>query len=369
MAQAAPQQQTHPNDRVVPHTGSPVNPYDEVIAYDTHPPSPIKRLSRPLRLVCLCASLLASAAAIAQPAGYPSKPIQLIAQQPPGSGSDAMTRIWADCITHELGQPVVLQNKPGANGVLAINNLKSQAADGYTLMSVGMSQMSITPYTYRQHPYEPATDFDGVAVLGTSPLVLAVLAGEGLARLSDLARLAEATPGGLNFGSPGRGSPAHLLTTALLDRLGVPGTHVPFVGEGAGTTALIGKQIQVMTLVIGTAAAQIKAGKLVALAVFDAQRSTLLPDVPTVGEVLPAANDLARPSWIAVVAKAGTPAPAIARLNALTNKCRSNPQYVARMDAMNVAIVPSLPADVRTWAARDAAVWRPLIDRLGLATE
>ena len=318
-------------------------------------------------MACLCASL--SAGARSQPVSYPSKSIQMIAQQPPGSGSDAMTRVWSDCASQELGQPVVVQNKPGANGVLAINNLKGQAPDGYTLMSIGMSQMSITPYTYRQHPYDPVTDFEGVAVLGTSPLVLVVPAGEGIARLPDLERLAKATPGGVNFGSPGKGSPAHLLTTALLDRLGVPGTHVPFVGEGAGATALIGKQIQAMTLVLSTATAQVKAGKLVALAVFDARRSSLMPDVPTVAELVPAAADLARPSWIAIVARANTPAPIVARLNEVTNRCRQNPQYVARMDAMNVTVMPSTPADVRAWAIRDADVWRPLIDKLGLATE
>ncbi len=320
-------------------------------------------------LLSACACVAFGAGAGAQPAAYPSRPIQLIAQQPPGSGSDAMTRVWSDCASQELGQAVIVQNKPGANGVLAINNLKSQAADGYTLMSIGMSQMSITPYTYRQHPYDPMADFEGVAVLGTSPLVLVVPAGEGIKSLPDLQRLAKATPGGVNFGSPGKGSPAHLLTTALLDRLDAPGTHVPFVGEGAGTTALIGKQIQAMTLVLGTAAAQVKGGKLVALAVFDARRSSLMPDVPTVAEAWPAAADLARPSWIAVVAKANTPASAIAKLNEATSRCRQNQQYIARMDAMNVTIVPSAPSDVRGWAMRDAAVWRPMIDRLGLATE
>ncbi|MBO9646103.1 MAG: tripartite tricarboxylate transporter substrate binding protein [Pseudacidovorax sp.] len=314
-------------------------------------------------------SFFVAAAASAQAPAYPAKPIQLIAQQPPGSGSDAMTRVWADCAAQELGQPVVVQNRPGANGILAVSALKGQAADGYTLMSIGMSQMSITPYTYRQHPYDPATDFDGVAVLGTSPLVLTVPAGEGVARLADLQKLAAATPGGLNFGSPGKGSPAHLLTTALLDKLGVAGTHVPFVGEGAGMAALMGHQIQAMTLVGGTAAPQVKAGKLVALAVFDNQRSALMPDVPTIAELLPAAADLARPSWIAIVAKAGTPQPLLARLNAVSERCRSNAQYRQRLETMSVTLTASTPADVRTWAARDAAVWRPLIDKLGLATE
>lgn len=318
-------------------------------------------------LAALCT--LICAASWADTAPYPAKPIQLIAQQPPGSASDAMTRVWADCIARELGQPVVVQNKPGANGLLAINNLKGQAHDGYTLMSIGMSQMSITPYTYRQRPYDPASDFEGIAVLGTSPLVLTVPAGEGVARLADLEKLAKATPGGLNFGSPGKGSPAHLLTTALLDKLGVPGTHVPFVGEGAGLTSMMGKQIQAMTLVIGTAAAQVKAGKLVALAVFDTQRSRLMPDVPTIGELLPAAADLARPAWIAIVGKPGIPGPVVSKLNTATEQCRGNEQYKSRMEAMNVTVTGSSPSDARNWAARDAAVWRPLIDKLGLATE
>lgn len=312
---------------------------------------------------------LLAGTALAQPGAYPTKPIQLIAQQPPGSGSDAMTRVWADCAARELGQPVVVQNKPGANGILSVNYLKGQPADGYHLLSIGMSQMTITPYVYKQPPYDPLRDFDGVALLGTSPLVLAVPAGQGIASLADLATLARATPGGMNFGSPGKGSPAHLLTSALVERLGVQGTHVPFVGEGAGLTALMGQQIHAMTLVIGTAAAQVKAGKLVPLALFGAQRSPLLPDVPTVSEALPAASDLARPAWIAVVAKAGTPPELLQKLNTVTEKCRGDSQYKTRLEAMNVTLTASAPSDVRAWAARDAAVWRPLIDKLGLATE
>lgn len=324
----------------------------------------------PVAALLACAALMPVAPVQAQtPAGYPAKPIQIIAQQPPGSGSDAMTRVWADCAARELGQPVVVQNKPGANGILAVNALKGQPADGYTLMSVGMSQMTITPYVYRQRPYDPLTDFDGVAVVGTSPLVLTVPAGSGITRLQDLEKLARATPGGLNFGSPGKGSPAHLLTTALLDKMGAPGTHVPFVGEGAGLTALMGQQIQAMTLVLGTAAAQVKAGKLTALAVFGAQRSPLLPDVPTIAEAMPSAADLARPSWIAVVARAGTPPELLHRLNTATERCRVDAQYKSRLETMSISLTASTPRDVRAWAERDAAVWRPLIDKLGLATE
>lgn len=294
--------------------------------------------------------------------------LQVIAQQPPGSGSDAMTRAWAECVARQTGQPAVVQNKPGANGILAINYIKGQPADGQNVMSIGMSQMTITPFVHKQLPYDPIKDFDGIAVLGTSPLVLVVPAGAGVAKLSDLDKLAKAQPGGLNFGSPGKGSPAHLLTTALTESMKWPATHVPFVGEAAGLTALLGQQIQAMTLVIGTAAAQVKAGKLVPLAVFSNERSALMPDVPTISEA-GGPRVLARPAWIAIVAKKGTPPDVVAKLNEASNKCQSDGAYATRMNGMNVSLTTSKPADVAAWAERDIAVWKPLIDKLGLAVE
>lgn len=313
------------------------------------------------RLTALATALCALTAAA-------QTPIQVIAQQPPGSGSDAMTRTWAECVARQTSQPMVVINKPGANGILAINQLKGLPANGANVMSIGMSQMTITPFVHRQQPYDPLKDFDGIAVLGTSPLVLVVPSGTGIQRLSDLEKAARAQTGGLNFGSPGKGSPAHLLTTALAESMKWPATHIPFVGEGAGLTALLGQQIQVMTLVIGTAAAQVKAGKLVPLAVFAAERSSLMPDVPTIAEAGGPAV-LARPAWIAVVAKKGTPPETVQKLNEATNKCRSDSQYITRFNAMNVTLLDSKPGDVMAYAERDIAVWKPLIDKLGLATE
>jgi tripartite-type tricarboxylate transporter receptor subunit TctC len=294
--------------------------------------------------------------------------LQVVAQQPPGSGSDAMTRAWAECTSRQIGQPTVVQNKPGANGILAINYLKGLPADGQNVMSIGMSQMTITPYVHKQMPYDPIKDFDGVAVIGTSPLVLVVPAGTGINKLADLEKVAKAQAGGLNFGSPGKGSPAHLLTTALAESMRWPATHVPFIGEAAGLTALMGQQIQVMTLVIGTAAAQVKAGKLVPLAVFAGERSSLMPDVPTIAEA-GGPKALARPAWIAIVAKKGTPPDILAKLNDASNKCVSDNAYATRMNSMNVTLTSSKPSDVTLWAERDIAVWKPLIDKLGLASE
>lgn len=313
------------------------------------------------------ASLLAATVALSLSV-HAQSALQVVAQQPPGSGSDAMTRAWAECTSRQIGQPTVVQNKPGANGILAINYLKGLPADGQNVMSIGMSQMTITPYVHKQMPYDPIKDFDGVAVIGTSPLVLVVPAGTGITKLADLEKVAKAQTGGLNFGSPGKGSPAHLLTTALAESMRWPATHVPFVGEAAGLTALMGQQIQVMTLVIGTAAAQVKAGKLVPLAVFAGERSSLMPDVPTIAEA-GGPKALARPAWIAIVAKKGTPPDILTKLNDATNKCVADSAYATRMNSMNVTLTSSKPSDVTLWAERDIAVWKPLIDKLGLASE
>lgn len=320
-------------------------------------------------LTTLAAAVFLSTALIGPDArAYPEKPITVIAQQPPGSGSDAMTRIWAECVAQKVAQPLVVQNKPGANGILAINNLKGQPADGYTVMSIGMSQMTITPYVYKNMPYDPAKDFSGVTVFGATPMILTASADSGIKNLDDLAAHAKAAAGGVNFGSPGKGSPAHLLTTALVSKIKAPGTHVPFVGEGAGVTALIGNQIQIMTLVSGTALPQVKAGKLVPIALFASQRSPAFPDVPAITELLDA-QDLARQAWIGVVAKKGTPIAAIRSLNDATRQCLNDQGYTKRLQAMNVEPLATTGDDLEARAQADVRVWRPLIDALGLASE
>ncbi|WP_198971626.1 Bug family tripartite tricarboxylate transporter substrate binding protein [Xylophilus sp. ASV27] len=319
-------------------------------------------------IAAACAFAALGASAQTPPYPDPHKIIQIVAMQPPGSASETMARSWAECAARQLGQPVIVQNKPGANGVLAVRYLESQPRDGYTVMFIGMSQMAITPYIFKKPPYDPQKDFDGIALLSNTSMILTASPGSGIRSLADLARVARESKGQLNFASPGNGSPAHLLTTALADKLGAPMTHVPFVGEAAGMTSLMGNQVQLMTLVLGTAIPQVKAGKIVPLAVLAPQRSALLPDVPALAELMDF-KDLERPAWGALVAAAGTPRPAIERLNAVTQQCMADPALRERYAGMSISTVRSTPEDVKLWAARDAQVWRPLIEKLGLVTQ
>lgn len=318
---------------------------------------------RMLAATVVAGSLLGPVCTQAGPA-YPERPVQLIAQQPPGSQSETISRIWAECATRELGKPVVVISEPGANGIVAANYVKARPADGYTLMTAGMSQLTITPHVYRHKTYDPVKDFDGIAVLTTSPLLLVAGVSSGIRELPGIISVARRTAGGVNYGSPGIGSPAHLLTAAVLRQLRAEGMHVPYIGEAAGVRALLAGEISIMTLTAGTAGPLIKDGRVVPLAIYAASRDETVAHVPTIVEVT-RNNALALPGWLALVAKAGTPGMVTERLREVTAKCaRSDPQYRRRLAQVNASPVDSALSDVSTWLNRYTDQFKPLIEQL-----
>jgi tripartite-type tricarboxylate transporter receptor subunit TctC len=224
--------------------------------------------------------------------------IELVAQQPPGSLSETISRIWAECAARKIGHPIYVVNKPGANGVVAVNYLKQRPGDGSTIMTIGMSQLTITPYVYKHAPYDPLNDFENIAVLTTNSLFLVASLRSGVTQLEDITRVAQSKTGGLDYGSPGKGSPSHLLTAAVIRALKTEGTHVPFTGEGDGVLSLLRGDVDLMTLTSGTAAPLIKAGRVAPLAVYALERSRYFPTVPTITE-LTGQTALARPGWLA----------------------------------------------------------------------
>lgn len=329
-----------------------------------YPRGPIRKLALPapggIPVAAIAVVLLFGGGAQAH-ADYPSKPVQLIAQQPPGSQSEAISRIWAECASHRLGQPIVVVNRPGANGLIATDYLKRQPADGYTIMTAGMSQLTITPYVYKILPYDPGKDFDGVAVLSKNPLFLVAGVQSGIKHVDDITIARD-----VNYGSPGKGSPAHLLTAAVMESLKAGGTHVPFVGEAAGVAALLGGHIDIMTLTSGTAGPLIKGRRVIPLAIYADTRDEAFAQIPTIVE-LTGSSELARPGWLALVVKSGTPLSVTNRLREVTAQCvASDRQYRARLADLNVSPIEPSPGDVKQWTDRDAAVFRPIINRLRL---
>ncbi|QFZ84870.1 tripartite tricarboxylate transporter substrate binding protein [Variovorax paradoxus] len=316
-----------------------------------------------LSALAVAASLLA-APAFAQ--GFPSKPIKVVVPQPSGSGPDTLARTLADVLGKSLGQSVVVENRPGANGTLAAAYVLSQPADGYTLFLAGVSNMSWNPHLYKSLGHQPARDFTGVAVIANTPFVTVVAPSLGVKTLPDLIKMAKAEPQRLSFASAGIGNSTHLASELLKSRTGIQMQHVPISGAGGpnALTSVMAGDTPVMTTVPVGVVPLVKSGKLVPLAVTGERRLPQLPDVPTFKEL---GIDMDVPGWYSLVARTGTPGDAVARLNAEINKALDTPEMKERLAGQMLIAVKSAPADVLKFTQRESAAWGPIIDKLGIA--
>ena len=248
--------------------------------------------------------------AVAQP--YPSKPIKLYVGFPPGGGSDTLARLLGAALTEKLGQQLLVDNKPGANTIVATEYVKSQPADGYTLLFVSAS-FSINPSLYKL-TYDIEKDFAPVAIVAIVPLLLVTPNSVPVTNVKELVALAKAQPGKLNYASFGIGSAAHLAGETMLSMTGTDMVHVPYKGSAPAIADVMGGRVTAMLPGIGSAINLAKEGKLKALAVSTAKRATGAPDIPTIAESGIPGFDVA--TWESVQAPAGTPPDVVARLNA-----------------------------------------------------
>lgn len=313
-------------------------------------------------------SLAALAAPVlAQPANWPSKPITLVVPQAPGGGTDVLGRLWADFVSKSLNATIVVDNKAGANGVLASSFVAQQPPDGYTIMVAGISYLAFNPFTYKSLPYNPQKDFEGVALLVNTPFLVVASRESGIKSMEDLATQAKAQPGRLNFSSAGKGNSTHLIMEMLEERLGVHLVHIPYNGAARGLSGVMANDVQLMSDVLNTAAVQAKAGKVVPLAVVGSKRALSIPDVPTMAEV--GFKNFPQPGWYAMVAPAGTPKWVLERLNAETQKFFADPTARAKLDLLQYEPLPGGPELVKQWMQRDAKTWGPVLTRLNIAND
>ncbi|HWH83797.1 MAG TPA: tripartite tricarboxylate transporter substrate binding protein [Burkholderiaceae bacterium] len=307
--------------------------------------------------------------AIAAPAfaqTYPARPIKLVVPQPPGSPNDTLARGVAEALTKVLTQPVIVENKPGANGALAASYVISQPADGYTLLLAGVSNMSWNPLLYKNLGHSPARDFTGVAMLAETEFITAVAPKLGVKTLAELIEKAKAEPGKISYASSGIGNSTHLSTELLMARTGIEMQHVPFSGVGASriTVSVMSGDTPVITGPVGGLLPLLQAGKVVALAVTGEQRLPALPAVPTFREL---GVDLAVPGWYAVVARSTTPADVVRRLNAEINTALDTPAVKQLLTTQVLHSVKAAPSEVDLRTKRDSDAWAPLIQKLGVA--
>ena len=299
-------------------------------------------------------ALLLLAAPLSMAQAWPARPIRLVVPFPPGGLIDNMARLVGSRLSQELGQPVVIDNKPGAGGNVGAAEVARAPADGYTLLMASPA-LTISPAVYKNLPYQPS-QLAPVALLGRVPNVLLVNPASGIGKVQDLVGRAKAKPGQLNYASNGNGTSLHLSAELFKRRSETFITHVPYRGAAAAITALLSGEVDMMFDNLPSAIGQIQAGKLRALAVTTAQRSTALPDVPTLAEAGMEGFNVS--AWFGVAAPAGLPAPVATRLADALQKVVQQPEVAAAMQRQGADPAFMDAASAAAALNTDAAQWK-----------
>ncbi len=324
------------------------------------------KLKRPGRRAW-CLALTALAATLVQAQTYPVKPVKLVVPYAAGGSTDQLARAIAEPLGRALGQPVVVENKPGGNTIIGADAVAKSPADGHTLFMGSSASLAVNPLLYSRLPYNPKADFAGVSMLASSPLVMVVPAELPVTTLKGFVELAKSKPDSLNFASVGNGNPLHLAGELFKVATGIEMTHVPYNGSAPALTALLGSQVQVMFDVVLTSHPHIKAGKLRALGLTGTQRLALLPGVPTIAESGYPGYETG--IWFAMVVPKATPAAVVARLNTEVTRILKDPAMKARFDGLALALIPSTPEEVALFTLREQARWARLIREKGIRLE
>jgi len=314
---------------------------------------------RSLRAIALCAVALTCALGAAQAGAqaYPSKPIKLVIAFPPGGTSDFVGRVVADKLSQFLGQPIVIENKPGATGLIGTQAVQQAAPDGYTLL-LAPSDFTLAPGLQAKPPYDPVKDFAAIGLFINYPHVLVAYPGLPANNAKELIALAKAKPGQLNFASGGSGGSNHISGVAFAHAAGIDLTHVPYKGNGPAITDLLADRVQLLFTSIGPVEGHLKAGKLKAIAVTGPKRLAALPDVPTVSEIaLPGYEFL---TWYGLAAPAGTPKPIIDRLNADLRRTMASPEVMEKLASIGGDLTVDSPDEFAAMIRSEVGRWHKL---------
>lgn len=294
---------------------------------------------------------------------YPTKPIRLVVPFPAGGTTDILAREVGQRLSVSLGQPVVIDNRPGAAGNIGSDLVAKSAADGYTLLMCTVSTHAINPNLYAKLPYDHVKDFAPVILVAGVPNVLEVTPTLPVNSVADLIKLAKENPGQINFASSGSGTSIHLSGELFKTMAGVDMTHVPYKGSAPALTDLIAGHVQVMFDNLPSSLPQIKAGKLRAIAVTSGQRAPALPSVPTIAESgLPGFE---ASSWFGIVAPAGTPPTVIARLNADVNQWLQSPEAKEKLLAQGAVAAGGSPEQFAAHIRAETEKWARVVKDSG----
>ena len=319
------------------------------------------------RLTCMFRSLAALAALLsAWPAlaqDFPNKPLRMIVAFPPGGPVDVTGRSIARELSRQLGQPVVVENRPGAGGNIGAELAARSAPDGYTLFITWNALHAVSPLLYTKLSYDPNKDLAPVAVLVSFRQVLVVNPAVPAQSVKEIIAMAKAQPGRLTYASPGNGTVSHMAGTMFGQSTGIDIVHVPYKGSAPALTDLIGGQVTMMFDHIPSVLPQIKANKLRAIATSGSRRDAELPNLPTIAEA--GVPGFETSVWFGVSVSAGTPKDVVARLNAEVVKGASAPEFVKSMGNLGYSITPSSPEQMAEAMRVEIARWTPIVKASG----
>jgi tripartite-type tricarboxylate transporter receptor subunit TctC len=313
------------------------------------------------------AALLCLAALGAQAQTYPAKPIRILIAQAPGSATDVISRVVGNRLGEALGQPVVIEARPGAGGMLGTEAAARSAADGYTLFMANNSTHGSNPALYAKLPYDAVNDFAPITLVASVPYVLVVDPSLPVNNVDQLIKLAKSAPGKMNFASAGNGSTHQFCGELLKSMAGIDMVHVPYKGSPPAIAGLLGGEVQLMFANLTDIGSQLKSGRVKALAVTTMKRAPLLPEVPTMDEAGFPGFEIG--SWFGLLAPAGTPAPIVARLNAETVKVLARDDVRQTLNAQGLQLEPGTPERFAVHIKSEIAKFTRIAKAAGIKAE
>lgn len=320
-------------------------------------------MSRILSLGFWLGVTLAAAVLPAAADNFPSRPVTIMVPWPPGAGVDTMARILQTKFSESLGQPVVIENRPGSAGNIGAASALRAAPDGYTLLLTVNATVVMNPFLYKSFPFDPAKDMVGISRLTETYMALAVPSSSPIKSIPDLIAEAKKQPGKLSYGSAGHGSGHHIAGETLNKVAGVEIQHVPFVGTAAAVTNVVGGHVSMTYATLPTIVSFVENGQLRIIGMAEDSRVKSLPNIPTIAETVPGVTTS---TWYGLLAPGGTPRPVIDRLYKSVRFALDDPDTQKKLEKAGFSLVGSTPAELDARIKRDLDYWGKIIPGVGI---